>query len=110
MALSLLAHLKRPAPLAAGPMRGELLNVELHPAKAVKNPAPYSQVWCCNPRCPSDTAREIGGSAATEEQAYRSLWLAVEDEHDELQPDEQRERDEDAKAEAKGDMERSGGP
>jgi len=42
------------------------------------------QVWCDNVKCPSDVAQKDGGSAETEEAAYRNLCAAVDHETERL--------------------------
>ena len=59
------------------PSCSSILEQELHPAKAAK---PYVLVYCPNPRCISDAAKDDGGSGPTEEDAYRSLCAAVDNE------------------------------
>lgn len=68
------------------------------------------QLGCDNPRCPSDVAQKDGGSGKTQEDAYRSLCNAVDNECEQLMDlDAKRERDLQAMAERQMDRERSGG-
>ncbi len=86
--------------------------MEIAPAKSAKNPAPHHIVWCGNSRCPSYYATNDGGTGATEEAAYRSLFLAVKHEEDKLTeqgcepltPEEQKDRNADAMAERANDQ------
>lgn len=74
--------------------------------------APYSIVWCSNPRCTSDVAQKNGGSGPNEEEAYRSLLCAVNHEGEERcesDPYEVRERILCDKADHENDIAKSGG-
>ncbi len=89
--------------------------MELAPAKSPKNPEPYTIIWCGNSHCPSDYATNDGGTGDTEEEAYRSLLLAVKHEEDKtteaecepLTPEEQKDRDKWAIAEHQNDLAKS---
>ena len=72
MALSLLAHLKRPAPLAAGPMRGELLNVERLEEKAKDLAASHTLARKAR-RGARAFLTHLDDNAAVLRQAYRRL-------------------------------------
>src|SRR6185369_2104621 len=52
--------------------------------RAKKFDGQYFQVWCHNVKCPSDVAQKDGGSAETEEAAYRNLCNAVDNETERL--------------------------
>lgn len=73
--------------------------------------AKYAVVGCDNPRCSSNVAQKDGGSGPTEEAAYLSLCNAVDNECEEqVNWQEKRERDKEAKADRDMDRERAGGP
>jgi hypothetical protein len=55
----------------------QLLSKELHPRNA---PKPYVQLWCTSRQCHHTAAQWEGGSGPTEENAYRSLCAAVDNE------------------------------
>ncbi len=83
-----------------------LLLKELHPNPSKKNPNPYHVLYCGNPRCPSDVARQDGGSAETEHKAYLSLCNACDNELADLDNAEiQQDKNAWAKAERKNDQE-----
>lgn len=80
------------------------------PSRSKAVPKPYFQVFCENPRCPSDTSRNDGGSGESEGRAYLSLYNAIDNEtENECDPNEQKDRNEWAKAEQKNDMAKAGG-
>ena len=89
----------------------ELLTIEFRPANVDK---PYCIMWCSTgPRCPSPAAND-GGSGPTEEEAYRSLLAAVDQETEKeceplvkYSPDELKERILTQKAEHENDLKRS---
>jgi len=71
---------------------------------------PYVQLYCENPRCPSDAAQNDGGSGPTEQSAYRSLCSVIDTEtENECDHIEQSDRNAWAKAEHANDMQKSGG-
>jgi hypothetical protein len=83
---------------------------EEHPPRSKTNPRPYIMLFCENPRCPSDAARNDGGSAETEGRAYVSLCNAIDNETEsECDPIAKKNRDAWAAAEHANDLERSGG-
>jgi len=95
----------------------QYLTKELRPSKSPKNPQPYVILYCANPRCISDAAKDDGGSGPTEQSAYRSLCLSIDNETEqECEPWEgeseadRKERIKDQIAERLNDMERAGGP
>jgi len=68
------------------------------------------QIFCTNPRCPSDVAQEDGGAGATEQQAYRQLCNTIDHETEMLlDPVEQAVRNAWAVAEHANDIEKAGG-
>ncbi len=83
------------------------LTKEEIPTRSLKNPKPFIQLYCENPRCPSDVARNDGGSADTEMRAYVSLLNAV-DHETEMECDEVvRDRNKWASAEHANDLAKS---
>lgn len=77
------------------PSCAQILAREELPPRSKTNPQPYHQVFCENARCPSDVAKDDGGSAATEDDAYLALLNAVDHESEllaELSPIEEKDR------------------
>lgn len=86
----------------------QLLTLEELPPRSKTVPKPYFQVFCGNPRCPSDAAQKDGGSGDTEGHAYLSLCNAIDNEtENECDPEAQKDRNEWAKAEHASDLAKS---
>ncbi len=87
------------------PSCGQILAKEELPPPSRSTPRPYINLYCSNPRCPSDVAQQDGGSADTEHKAYLSLCNAVDNEtENECDPIAKQDRDKWAMAERKNDQ------
>ncbi len=87
------------------------LEKEQRPKSPMEPILPYWILWCANPRCISDSAKGNGGTGPTEEAAYQSLCIAVDNETEKecveiISPEERKERMLIEKEERKGDRDR----
>ncbi len=80
------------------------LTKEEHPPRSKSTPRPYVQLFCENPRCPSDAARNDGGSADTEMRAYVALLNTVDHETEQECAEVVQDRNADAMAERANDQ------
>lgn len=90
------------------PACGQSLTMEEHPNPSKQNPKPYFMLFCENPRCLSDVARNDGGSAPTEAAAFNALCMAVDHEIESILPIEQQDRNAWAKADHANDIAKGG--